>query len=218
MLICTRDKVCNIWLCDAHAHIEVNRWFLRVALQHLVTVGISVANSPFYPVLSPLLVEMTTVMFNHTFITTHLGWLGQGNTRCSAIYHLTMSVAECNVASNNSHDFIISHVHKHESKHVLFYSTAAQQVGTHSLQNICKMPGCNRAAHSGYDCCGITHGKAYKNLQEQAVVSGSQTFGAEAGAALTDSNGHYMYPVFTVPASVCFKRTSRCRCTLTCTV
>ena len=137
--------------------------------------------------------------------------------RCSAVYHLTMSIAECNVATNNSHDLIISHAHKHECKHVLFYSTAAQQVDTHSLQNICKMPGCNRAAHSGHDCCGITHGRAYKKLQEQAVVSGSQTFGAEAGGVLADNNDQCMHPVFTVPACVCFKRSRRCRCTLTCT-
>lgn len=160
---------------------------------------------------------MIAVTFNHTLITAHFRWLGQGNMRCSAVYHLTMSTAQCNVATNNCHGFIISHANKHECKHVLFYSTAAQQVDMHSLQNTCKMPGCNQVAYSGYDCCNITHGRAYKKLQEQAVVSGSQTFGAEAGGALADSNGLYMHSFFTVPACVCFKSSRRYMCTLTCT-
>ena len=74
-------------------------------------------------------------------------------------------------------------------KYLLFYSTVAQQVDMCSPQNTCKLPGCSRAAHPGYECCSLSHGRAYKGLQEQSVVPCTRPLGAGAGGALVADNG-----------------------------
>lgn len=59
----------------------------------------------------------------------------------------------------------------------------------HSLQDICKLPGCNRVAYTGHDCCGISHGRMYKGLMEQdGMVTSSQMSTAGASETISIQN------------------------------